>query len=194
MLIEKHLSECEICKAIAERINIGITNSDEVSENLKSVKPFKKLKKSRARTLIITISISAVMFFLSFGVLLPHFDPLLSTYDEFLGISQTDIISRSGYTKSLTKMIAGKENWNESEIECKEADGVMTGEQDGAFGFQRLIIYQDNEYKCSFKATRNFFGIYKITGYDIASYNREADMWVYKYSGYSFKTPDIPEG
>ena len=193
-LIEEHLSECEICKAIAERTKNVIICPDEASENLKSVKPFKRLKKSRARTLIITISISMVMFFLSFGVLLPYFDPLLSTYNEFLGISQTRIISGNGYTKSLIKMIAEKENWNESEIECKEADGVMTSAQDGAFGFQRWITYQDDEYMCSFEATRNFFGIYKIKGYDIASYNSETDIWVFKYSGNTFKTADIPEG
>lgn len=192
-LVEEHLSECEACKAIAERAEIDIINPEKISENLKAATPFKKLKKSRTKALIIAISISVVMLFFSFGILLPYVDPLLSTYDEFLGISQTSIISGSGYTEDLIKMIAEKEKWDESKIECKEADGVMTCIDDGIFGFQRQISYQGNEYMCSFKATRNFLSIYKITGYDIASYNSETEMWEYKYSGNTFHSI-VPKG
>ena len=190
-LIEKHLSICENCKAIADQTSIKIT-APNTSDNLKAVQPFKKLKRSRARTLIITISISVIFCFLGFSLLLPHFDPLLSTYDEFLGISQSEIISGSGYTNSLTKMIAEKENWNESEIECEKV-GAMGGDLKDIY-FERWIKYQGKDFLCDFHTTRNIFGVYKILSYDIASYNSETEMWTFKYSGQTFKPMKVPEG
>ena len=164
-LVKEHLSGCQNCKAFDEnsKEEIAKLNQAAQTKGKKAINPFKKLKKIKLRTVVVSAVITAVVVTSAFfGV--EFFSLYRNEYwheiNVMFNMSQEKIVSNKEYTQALSKLIAEEESWSQEEIKFNEDAVFQSYSRFGEKGkrqymFTRKFEYRGEKYICEFSAIQN---------------------------------------
>ncbi len=184
-LVEAHLAGCAQCASVKEKMAEKAVAPKPISNSERVKNPFRKLKRATRRTLIISVAatfvlcaaLTAAVTFKTAGY--RGVGDLLSLdYDEAINMPQ--------YEDALRQMIAADEGWNPGEIEFVSETRQFEHDPAGNWAvFLRTLGYKGQEYLCAIFASEVMPGEFAIYGYEFASHDTSAGMWLFSRGGVS---------
>ena len=188
-MIEEHLKECETCRLFLENMQETFLedNLSELAKNKSAINPFKKLKSSIKKTIVLILVISTVGCTASVGGVLYSVGGW-KQIGRVIGINHSQIISNNLYTQQLKKMIAEKEKWDIKKIKMDSPAQECSWRTKNNWTFVREISYEGKQYICMIYAEETFIGRYDLTAYEFAQVDPITKE--VKYSNGSFTLGD----